>query len=109
MTAVNFVFLLESLETMPGTLRSALPGGPKQETKRQENKGRPRLPDNTVTDGPCRVEPPPVDERMPTQDTANPATIQKLGHILDANRYFVVKKIGSGSCGKVQNICFICL
>lgn len=94
---------------MPGTLRNRLPGGPKQETKRSENKKRPPLPDNTLTDGPHHVEPQPADENRPTQDTANPPTTQKLGHILDPKRYFVVEKIGSGSCGKVQNICFIYL
>ena len=42
-----------------------------------------------------------VDKRI--QDSI-PPTIQNVCGVLDPRKYFVVKQIGCGSCGKVQNV-----
>ena len=47
-----------------------------------------------------------VDKRI--QDTI-PPTMPSLHGVLDPRKYVVVKRIGCGSCGEVDDICFICL
>lgn len=85
---------------MPENLRTSLPTQEMENPKKDEKDD---ATDGDFTDSAKDEHSLTNSKVMPTQET-KPLVLQNMGNILDPQRYFVIKQIGSGSCGKVQKI-----